>query len=432
MEKKIILIKSASMDLNKKKDRDENTLIRTTKRIREQLTSDSSIEVWKNFKREEAEEFNLHESYTKDIKLAASLVLKGDINKNDLSRVFFMSSFNYNKFGDPNKQISEVTMSTTFANMLIGSDPELLLMKEGKVVHADLVDGFNDNSFGQDGAMAEIRPDPSTTPEGIVENMRKIFSRKDTAVEKLDWISTCYLESEKRDYPVGSHIHIGNPKKIEKNLNVDEKKRLFAVTNKILDELLTIPLIRLDGKYGYKRRARCKMSVHSGYGNNYGKGYGFFGEWRGTKGRLEFRSLSGLVIANPELCKAVFGTAMAIAEAVYKEALDNKLNGEIILPKKFNILNIYTDKFTEWGDIPLASMFGCTTDSGAMSKIINNSDRSEISIKYIENWLKKMSNLSTFKKYENYIICLADILSNHTNKLIKLNKNIKNNWREEI
>jgi len=314
--------------------------------------------------------------------------------------------------------------------MLIGTDPELLIMNNGQIIPANSIQGFSKNAkFGSDGAMAELRPDPASSPEKLIENMKKLFSLTNTAAEGYDWISSCYHETKQRDYPVGAHIHIGNPHKIATGLNAKDKNRLFAVTNKIMDELLAIPMIRLDGKSGYKRRARCKMSHINGFGAGYGKGYGFFGEWRGKHGRLEHRTLSGLVISNPKLCKSVFSTALAIAEAVYKKIINEKLDPDIILPSKFNENIIYDKSFVSWGDIPLAEIFGCVRSSKEMSDTLDKSSRSEITSSHIDSWLKKMSVLSTFSKYEADIVHLSEILSQNTQTLNKINRNIKKTWR---
>ena len=429
MEKKILLIKSELMDSNKKKERNEDSLIRLPKQVRRDLDLEESVELHNNGT-DAVESLGVYKAFSKDVKLAKDLITQGNISREDLSIVFFVSSNSYMKLGNTKSDITEVGLSTTFNHFLIGTDPELLLMKDGKVHHANHVPGFNKSAeFGSDGAMAEIRPKPASTPDGLVKNMIKIFSKIDSGAEGYDWVSSCYQEDNGRDYPVGAHIHLGNPAKIAKLLDTKGKNRLFAVTNKILDELITIPMIRMDGKSGYKRRARCKMSHANGFGGGYGQGYGFFGEWRGKHGRLEFRSLSGLVISNPKLCEAVFGTAMAVTEAVYREAIRNKLDSEIILPSKFNEKSIYRSDFDSWGDIPLAEIFGCTKSSKVVADTLNKSSRTDITSSYINEWANKILSLESAHKYEKYIGYLAEVLSGSTNSLNKIDRNIKKTWR---
>jgi hypothetical protein len=207
--------------------------------------------------------------------------------------------------------------------------------------------------------------------------------------------------------------------------------RLFAVTNKILDELLTVPLVRLDGDAGHKRRARCKMSTHNGYNKgSYGKGYGFFGEWRACNGHLEHRSLSGLVMLNPEICTAVFGTAKAIAEAVYKMAIKNGLDEDFILPSKFSPKSIYSEDFAGWDEVPLAAALNCTTASGTISGIMNKSCRNEVNKPAIKDWLSKIRSLPNYADYSEHIESLGDLLSSSTKVLDGFNVNMKNTWKD--
>ena len=430
MEKKILLVRSESMDSNKKKDRNENSLLRVSKQTRSELNfKDDSAEVYKS-NTDKAKSLTFFKAFAEDVKIAKILLSEGKISKADMNRICFVSSKTYAALGKKDSEISEATISKELMRLLIGTDPELLLMQDGNIVHANNIPGFNkDSKFGSDGAMAEIRPDPASSPEGLIKNIKKLFEDKNHPVENHDWVSACYYESAHRDYPVGTHIHIDNPKQIKSGLTTSDKHRLFAVTNKIMDELLTIPMIRLDGKDGHKRRARCKMSSNSNYGTTYGKGYGFFGEWRGKHGRLEYRSLSGLVISNPKLCEAVFGTAMAIAEAVYKKAIDEKLDTSIILPEQFTDKAIYGPSFKRWGDIPLAEMFGCTKNSKEMADILDKSCRKTVTISNIKSWHTKMRSLSTYSKYSKNISYLADLLASSIKSLDTLDKNIKNNWR---
>ncbi len=433
MEKQIIVIPSEKMDSNQKEGRDEHRLVRMAKVARNKLDPDNSgmtLEGLINTKK-----LSTFKAYTEDVKKARKMMVDGALlDEHDLSNTCFVSTETYKNLGGKDKTLV-LDLNSIFTKLLIGTDPELLLMHEGNVKHADSIPGFNkDAKFGNDGAMAELRPDPSHTAEGLVANMKKLL-HDDVLINNvrdLDWISSCYIENKDRDYPVGTHIHIDNPKKIAAMSN-ESRLRLFAVTNKILDELLSMPLIRLDGSIGHKRRARCKMSAHNGYNKgSYGKGYGFFGEWRPCNGRLEHRSLSGLVITNPTICTAVFGTAKAIAEAVYKEAIKNDLNSDFILPKQFSKGVIYNDTFKQWDKIPLAESLGCTTTSGIISKAMNKSCRTDINKKSITDWLVKIRKLPTYNTYANNIESLGDVLVSSAKVLDGYNNvNMKKTWKEE-
>lgn len=432
MEKQILLVKSDSMSNNKKEGRRENALLRASAVTRDNLKFETNkCTTISSYEDGTDVELSPFKAFSKDIKQAHMLCDKGVIDKKDLSKVCFVTSKSFNKFtNDENQEVVKVLINKTFNEMLIGTDPELLIMQKGEVVKANDIPGFTKHAkFGSDGAMAELRPDPSYTPEGLVKNIRILLSDKEMTknIQNYDWMSACYFENKNRDFPVGTHLHFDNPIKI-KALTLERRTRLFAVTNRILDELLTIPMIRLDGQLGHNRRAKCKMSQVMGYGNNYGTGYGFFGEWRICNGRLEHRSLSGLVIADPDICRDVFGVGQAIVEAIYREVLKCDLDPEFILPEKFTAKGVYNKEFKDWTKVPLTEVFGCTNSSEFMKTVMDNSSRVDISKNYISKWLNKLRKISTYGKYENYVESLGELLNSSAKTLDGLNKNIKQNW----
>ena len=435
MLKPLIILPSDSMDGNKKQGRNEDTLLRMAKATRDDIAVETGTVTLSGVAN--SKELGIYKAFSKDIIKVRELILEDALSYEDSNRVAFVSSKTFKELGGVGKflDFSKLKPKEQFeliTNLLIGTDPELLLMSQGKVVNASTIEGFNKQAkFGSDGAMAELRPDPALSAEGLVDNIKVILQNDvvQKKINKLDLISTCYHEEADRDYPVGTHIHIDNPKKIAA-LSLKDRLRLFAVTNKILDELLTLPAIRLDGQKGHNRRAKCKMSSHNGYGGGYGKGYGFFGEWRECHGRLEHRSLSGLVLINPQVATAVFGTAQAIAEATYNEALKNKLDKNFILPEKFNYKDIYKSDFKNWGNIPLAEALGCVTGSKEISNLMDASDRKVISQAYIKEWLTKIRTLSTYDKFSKHIEALGDILSSSDKALDSFDTNIKNTWKD--
>ena len=434
MEKKIFIIKSDRMDTNKKKDRKEDTLLRAAKIVRDKLNLDNAnLNVCSLDNTTKAlAAITPFQAFSSDIKKARKMYEEGEFkNEKDLERTCFVSSDIFNRFAkDNNKDLIEVVLSDTFHSMLIGTDPELLLLEEGEVINACNIPGMSKLAqFGADGAMAELRPHPAYTPIDLVKNIKDILRNDQFTknIRQYDWMSACYFENANRDFPVGTHIHFDNPPQIAQ-LTEGARMRLFAVTNKILDELLTIPMIRLDGTKGHNRRAKCKMALAGNFGNVYGKGYGFFGEWRPCHGRLEYRSLSGLVISDPNICVNVFGTGQAIVEAIYKKAIHNKLNKNYILPEKYTVKGIYGNDFNSWKKIPIIEEFKCIKSSDFMHTVMDKSSRVEVDIKYIKRWLSSMRKLSTYNKYEKHIEALGELLTSSARALDGLNKNIKDTW----
>jgi len=317
-----------------------------------------------------------------------------------------------------------VWISTGVHDTVIGADPEFLLFDEdGNVVRANNVIG-KQGVIGCDGAMAEIRPAPAITPEGLIKNIRSIFSDKNltSPITQYKWIAGCYHKDSSRDYPMGGHIHIGNPLKVAR-MTLNKREMFFNVLNKIMDELLSIPCIRLDNDMGNKRRTQCQMS-------NTG-GWGYFGEWRTCDGRLEHRTLSGMWLMHPSLAKCVVGTAKAISDDVFKKWANKNFNHGYIIPKKYADRSrdyFLADSFKDWHNLPICKDTNACMSSKELKAILNNSKSSDIDKAFLSEWHKKMRELSTYNKYSKYIDGLKEMLTIPITDISKWDRNIKNNW----
>jgi len=427
--KTIMLFKSALMDDNKKQGRDEHGLVRFSKNVRDTLGISNKDTVTLTNGPVTQTKIVFH-AYKEDIAKIKVHLQNGLIPPALTASVGFVSSKTLAFLGGEDRLV--LSLMKPSEDFLIGTDPELLLFHPDteKIVHAGSIHGLRkDTPFGSDGAMAELRPKPAFDPRDLVMNIQHILdTNKEKPVGKFKWISSCYHMDNTRDYPVGTHIHFDNLGHIA-TLNGEKRSRLFAVTNKIVDELLTLPMIRLDGKKGFNRRAHCKMGHAGGFGNAFGKGYGYFGEWRTCNGHLEHRSLSGLIISNPELAANVFAVAKTIVEAVYKRALDKDLKDSYILPNKFHKAALYATKFNDWKEIPLAKDFDCTASSEFMSNAMDQSSRTEIHKTFVERWAKKMQTLPTYGKYGDCVEWLEDFLCSSAKTLDSIDTNIKANWK---
>jgi len=426
--KTIILFGSEAMDSNRKEGRQEGALIRFSENVRNNLKLDINDQIHL-INDDNVYDKQVYKAFSKDIKKVESYIKEGLVPAALINYIGFVTTNTIRRLGGNNNRLI-TSMTKQFDDFLIGTDPELLLFNDtNNVVAASSIMGLRkDTPFGADGAMAELRPKPSFTQKGLVANMQQVLLKyREHPVNAYHWKSACYYIDEQRDYPVGTHIHFDNLGDI-KRMPSSRKARLFAVTNKIVDELLTLPMIRLDGSSGYNRRAHCKMSVAGGFGNQFGKGYGYYGEWRVCNGHLEHRSLSGLAISNPTLAENVYGTAKAIVEAVYRKALEEKLNTTFILPEKFDTKIIYNKKFDSWSEIGLAKTFDCTNSSDLMTTIMDNSSRVEISKEYVRRWLERMRDFPTYGKYEHSIEGLGVFLASSAKALKSINTNLKQTW----
>ena len=426
MKQEVILVVSERMDANKKPDRNEGALIRMPAKTRKNLNfRDNTLTVGKG---EKSRNLRVFKAFSDDIKKLKS---SGKYTAEDLKRVAFVTSDTFRRLTGKTKGIDNVWLSDDIESTVLGADPEFLLFNEnGEIVRANstgLLEYFGE--MGYDGAMAEIRPKPSDDPAKLVDNMKKIFAKYNKVLDSYVAKAMCYHKDNVRDYPVGGHIHVGNPRQL---LNIPFEKRVFLlyVLNKILDELLAVPMIKLDGKVGSDRRTKCQMAPNNGYG--------YFGEYRtdsgsGNNRRLENRTLSGMWLLHPSVAKAVIGCAKVIVDEVYNQVYDHKLEDDYF---GYEIIRaagreIWTPSFKEWKNIPLCKDMKCTRNSKTIINALNKSDPKMITESFMKNWMSAMKSFNAYKKYSDYVEAFHDIMLLSRQDLNKWPKEIKKNWVED-
>jgi hypothetical protein len=427
-KKKLVLLPSKAMDSNKKKERNENGLIRMPAKARTFMRFDNDkVEIWTAADTDGKNAsvlLDVYQAFAADLTALKRSVQKGEISANEANRIGFVTTKMYNRItgGDSDKNI---WVSTGVHDTVLGADPEFLLFDgNGNVVRANNV-MHKEGVIGCDGAMAEVRPKPATTPEGLVKNITDAFSNKSltAGIKQYDWVAGCYFKDKHRDFPMGGHIHVGNPAKVARML-LARRETFFNVLNKIMDELVSIPCIRLDGDMGNKRRTDCQMS-------NGGGGWGWFGEWRSSNGRLEHRTLSGMWLLHPSVAKCVIGTAKAVTDAVFKYWAQHGFEYNYVIPLKYegySRSDMNADRFDSWSDFTVCKDLGATMSSRELRAILNNSKGGDINKSFLDKWLSKMKKLETYPKYSKHILGLKEILSVNMSEISGWDRKIQTNW----
>ena len=423
-KKKLILIPSDKMDSNRKPDRNENGLVRMAKVARDSMGFDSSVELYPETKAADkrlkgAMMLDIFHAFSEDIKAAKAAGLTPE----EMRRVGFVTTKTFNKItgSKSDKPKKNIWITDDITDTIIGADPEFILFdNDERIIKANNIMG-KEGQIGSDGAMAELRPSPAVTPEGLTENIRSLFNNKQLTgkIKDYKWVAGCYFKDDHRDYPIGGHIHIGNPMQIAR-IDMDRRLDFFKSFNKILDERLALPMIKIDGAdLGRARRTECVI----------GK-YGYFGEWRQCNGRLEHRTLSGMWLMHPKLATLVFGVAKAIIDEVYRRVADRDFNLSYMFPAKYKGANIWSPSFESWQSIPLVKDMGCTRSSRKMIELLHESSASKITARFLNEWHRHMKDLSTYNKYSKYIDGLREVLKNNTKSFHESNRNLKKTWVE--
>jgi hypothetical protein len=427
--KKLILVASEAMSNNGKEDRNENSLVRMSKKARTSMGyGEDKVELWSagdtQGRMKTAMLLDIFHAFKGDIKKVKEMIAKGELKPDDINRVGFVTKQTYKKItGTAPSTTSSIWISNRIDDTVVGCDPEFLLYdKNGRIIKANAVSGFNKQGLvGYDGPAAELRPDPAISVIELVNNMQKILSNKDLvkAIEKYDWHSGCYHRDDSREYQLGGHIHIGNPIQIARLTKADRNK-FFVVLNKILDELLAIPLIRIDGEAGRARRTK----------GSYGS-YGYFGEFRTDLGRLENRTLSGLWLTHPELSKMVLGTAKTIIDEVFRLISENKFNKKFMsLPDDKDPWQVCRNTYNGWKDIPLSKEMRCIRSSSDMRSILNDAKAQTINKAFVTKWYNTLKSFSTYKENSAFVDGLAEVLGAPMKTIKSMETNLKKNWLE--
>ena len=170
--------------------------------------------------------------------------------------------------------------------LTLGGDPEFeVLDQSGELVRASDYFSF-EGSIGTDGAgsQLELRPRPSTTPEGFVENVRPLVAK----VANMGFI----LSTIGDHHPLGGHIHFGcsDPEVLIENV----EDFLY-----VLDPFLGIPLRETNG------RARG--------------GYDVLSAWEEKPYGWEYRTPPVAYYAEFEMLRVVYKLAKGIGEHLLHE-----------------------------------------------------------------------------------------------------------------
>lgn len=288
----------------------------------------------------------------------------------------------------------DVWITDTPEELTIGADPEFVFVEDtGKAAYADTViagSGIDKwGAFGSDGPCGELRPQPSDDVSRFILNIEKSFRLARGKALELRWAGgASYSHPDmERTYPIGGHIHLGLPK-----LPKASQPGAQHMVVKLLDELVALPMVRIDTPYASYRR-----SVEN---------YGRCGSCRTSNYKIEWRTPSGLWLINKDMAQATLATTKAVAEAAWIE-YENK---------GCNVSYMTSDKF-------MAKLRKMSNDT--LSNIINNNLDKKVTRELINDIANRLKTMPTYGKYKEEIrffvrTCLGS--KPHRDKLRDLRK----------
>lgn len=299
-------------------------------------------------------------------------------------------------------------MSDDIEDIMLGADPEFVLVEPGTLSfkYAEQVPGFpRAGVLGADGPLAEVRPPPANNVEGVVENIRSILSKGHKSISPYNWYAGATyrnpFKANERTLHIGGHIHLGDPMVMPSK----DKQGIYRQIIRILDELMAIPLVRIDGPKAHLRR----NTVHT---NGFGR-YGTWGDTRPQIGRFEWRVPSGLWMAHPDFARAVLGTSKAITETCYQMMAEHRFDPNWICGRAD------TDSFLKtW------SAMGATQ----AADIVNKADPKLVTAAILKRTEKKLKGMDNYAKYKDNIDEFVTLVKLSDKDRRNINLNIKDTW----
>lgn len=184
--------------------------------------------------------------------------------------------------------------------LTIGADPEIFLLdRKARLIHANQILPFQ-SEFGNDGHLAELRPEFALGPEQLVSNLGRLI--KDIP-NKLPSGIFPFASSYYRHRCAGFHIHLGLPIELL-SFAADKTDAFLKNLVATLDYFVGIPTAALDSS-DYRR---------------FSMEYGNPGDYRLSMRTLEYRTPGGFNLVSPLYAKSMLSIAFFVMEKALHEA----------------------------------------------------------------------------------------------------------------
>lgn len=432
MKAPLTLVISTKMDSNKKSDRYEDKLIRMGEKARNNLglKDEKTVELWPEGSTKDrinrSKVLEIFQAYSSDLKKA-----KQSTPEKDYDSIGFVTTKTFNFIcKDKRKKKGNIWIADTVEDTIVGADPEFLLMNgDGTVKYAAEVPGFHhSDELGSDGPWAEIRPTPDVSVEGFIKNIQDILRHHKNVelIQKYAWMGGCYYYGPReggseRSWPLGGHIHIGTPSKLARAIDSFGNlysTAVFACLNKVLDEYVSIPMIKVDGVENAVNRR---------------KSYGRYGDLRTDYGRLEYRALSGEWLTHPKMAEIVVGTVKAVAHSFFKLLDEADYKHSMIMTKSQQSSSsnsdfyFYDSSFCHWKNIDIMKDLDAVRNSSRMIQIMTEG-KIEFGKPFFTGLNKKLRSLPVYADYSDYIDAFIELVSLPSKKLLERDKELKHTW----
>lgn len=385
----------------------ENRYIRIPKRARNNFESKTD-RITLSFKKKTIV-LLIKTAFKEDTSALIGQVKSGQVSDQESRMTGFVSTAILHSLMGKGSQAEEYCyLSDDIEDIMVGADPEFALVnpKNQRYQYAENVEGFGSHgTLGSDGPLAEVRPPPSEDTAVVVDNIRNILRTGHTGIMPFNWVAGATYKSpnhpSERVVHIGGHIHLGDPGLLP-NKN---KQGVYRQIIRILDELMALPLVRIDLPHPHLRR----NTVHT-------NGYGRYGQWGDTKpqeGRFEWRVPSGLWLSHPDFAQAILGTSKAITECCYQMMAEKNFDNDWICAREDRAGFLKSWK---------------VMSTSRASKIVNDAVAGKVTPTLVKRAQLKLRELDNYDKYKGDIDEFIRLITLSNKDKRNINLDIKDTW----
>jgi hypothetical protein len=265
--------------------------------------------------------------------------------------------------------------TNTVNDLTLGMDPE----------------GFIIDELGHTVGLLEFRPNPSTTPAGIVNNLYKLIDKasKTLSPRWLDIIAASSFNLK----PAGFHLHFGY------NSGLKNHTSQIKLVGALLDYVVGVLILTKEVRQDKYRRGASR--------------YGHPGDVKRSRVSFEYRVPGGRLMESPILAIG----AVSIAEIAVKDFLSKckSITEDLTYPERF-------ENYKQ-----LQEMYPLMASKDLVHEVLTNTTSTETYLhKMVDNVICTIQGLNGYKSRKKEIEMFLNYKSTY------MENNLVNHWKSEF
>lgn len=280
--------------------------------------------------------------------------------------------------------------TNTVNDLTLGMDPEAFIIDEaGHIVNAAYY--FKGFKIGSDCGLLEFRPNPSTTPAGVVDNLYSLINKasKTLSPRWLDIVAASSFNFK----PAGFHLHFGYNSGLKNHISQ------IKLVGSLLDYLIGILVLTKETRQDKFRRGSSN--------------YGHPGDVKRSRVSFEYRVPGGRLMESPILATGI----VSIAEIAVKDFLlkCNNITENLKYPERF-------ENYKQ-----LQEIYPLMSSEDLIHEVLTNTTSTETYLhKMVDNIICTIQGLAGYKNRKKEIEMFLNYKSAY------MENNLVNHWKSEF